>query len=64
MFLLRLICQNKRVTNKLLYSNGYLEVYGTFQGDFLVGEREGLRGGSYVGGFPLGGICHGRRKIA
>ena len=30
----------------LTYSNGYLEVYIRFQGDFLVGE--GLKRGGYV----------------
>ena len=44
------------------YSNGYWEVYRRFQGDFFW-FGVGLRGGGYVGGSSLGGICHGGREI-
>ena len=33
-----------------------------FQGDFF-GLGAGLRGGGYVGGSFLGGICHGEEKF-
>ena len=45
------------------HSNGYWEVYRHFQGDFLVGERDELRGWGYAGELSIEEFVMGEENL-